>query len=51
MIIKNLKLLMNLDVMVGESSYADITIKGISKATGIAYFMKLWNIDKLCRFW
>ena len=39
-----------LDVMVGESSYADITIKGISKATGIAYFMKLWNIDNYVAF-
>lgn len=39
-----------LDVMVGESSYADITIKGISKATGIAYFMKLWDIDKYVAF-
>ena len=39
-----------LDVMVGESSYADITIKGISKATGIAYFMKLWNMESYVAF-
>ena len=39
-----------LDVMVGESSYADITIKGISKATGIAYFMKLWNMKSYVAF-
>jgi len=36
--------------MVGESSYADITIKGISKATGIAYFMKLWNMKSYVAF-
>ena len=51
MTIKNFKDIEELDVMVGESSYADITIKGISKATGIAYFMKLWNMKKLCGFW
>ena len=39
-----------LDVMVGESSYADITIKGISKATGIAYFMKLWDMESYVAF-
>ena len=33
-----------------RSSYADITIKGISKATGIAYFMKLWNMESYVAF-
>lgn len=39
-----------LDVMPGETSYADITLKGISKATGIQYFMNLWNIDGYIAF-
>lgn len=39
-----------LDVMPGETSYADITLKGISKATGIQYFMNLWNIDSYIAF-
>lgn len=39
-----------LDIMPGESTYADITLKGISKATGIAYFMKLWNFDEYIAF-
>lgn len=40
----------SLDVMVGESSYADITIKGISKATGIKFFMDMWDIDSYIAF-
>lgn len=39
-----------LDVMPGETSYADITLKGISKATGIQYFMNLWNTDSYIAF-
>lgn len=39
-----------LDIMPGELTYADITIKGISKATGIAYFMNLWQIDEYIAF-
>lgn len=39
-----------LDVMPGETSYADITLKGISKATGIQYFMNMWHIDDYIAF-
>ncbi|MGN1181551.1 MAG: HAD family hydrolase, partial [Faecalibacillus sp.] len=44
------KAIQELDVMIGESSYADITLKGISKATGIAYFMKKWHYDDYIAF-
>ena len=44
------KVIEELDVMPGESTYADITIKGISKATGISYFMKLWHFDEYIAF-
>ena len=44
------KAIKELDVMPGESSYADITLKGISKATGIAYFMKTWHYDSYIAF-
>ena len=39
-----------LDVMPGESSYADITIKGISKATGIEKLLKLLGKNKYVAF-
>lgn len=39
-----------LDVMPGESSYADITIKGISKATGIQILMKQFQLDSYIAF-
>ena len=44
------KAIQELDVMIGESSYADITLKGISKATGIQYFMKMWHINDYIAF-
>ncbi|MDD8049487.1 MAG: Cof-type HAD-IIB family hydrolase [Thomasclavelia sp.] len=42
---KEFKDIDGLDVMPGESSYADMTISGLSKATGINYFVKKYNLD------
>lgn len=44
------KAIQELDVMPGETSYADITLKGISKATGIQYFMKMWDMNSYIAF-
>lgn len=39
-----------INVLPGESTYADLTIKGISKATGIKYFMEQFGLKKYMAF-
>ena len=40
----------HINVLPGESTYADLTIKGISKATGIRYFMDMFGLDQFMAF-
>ena len=39
-----------INVLPGESTYADLTIKGVSKATGISKLLKLYQLDGYIAF-
>lgn len=39
-----------IDVLPGESTYADITIEGVSKATGIQQLLQLYHLDGYIAF-